>query len=220
MGLRADKRFQHTGLERAQRLATDIDWLQHEHGLSAPETASSGPGSEYSACVLAAQDLLRVSAAVSELLASHRLLRELASSDPAAFICHFYNFYFAHTAGGKMIGARVSCSLLLASTRKHACQACTCAQVSSMLLDDAVLEFYKWDGDVKEHLAGVRDNLNEVAEGWTREQKDRCLQETQKCFQVCAQLSQLGCFLCRWLTCGAVLQTSGAILRTIVELPA
>ena len=36
-----------------------------------------------------------------------RLLQELAKSDPAAFICHFYNFYFAHTAGGKMIGARV-----------------------------------------------------------------------------------------------------------------
>ena len=53
-----------------------------------------------------------------------------------------------------------------------------------MLLDNAVLEFYKWDGDVKEMLSTVRDNLNEVAEGWTREQKDHCLQETTKSFEV------------------------------------
>ena len=57
-------------------------------------------------------------------------------------------------------------------------------QVSSMLLDNAVLEFYKWDGEVKDMLAHVRDNLNEVAESWTREQKDRCLEETAKSFQV------------------------------------
>ena len=57
-------------------------------------------------------------------------------------------------------------------------------QVSSMLLDNAVLEFYKWDGEVKDMLANVRDNLNEVAESWTREQKDRCLEETAKSFQV------------------------------------
>jgi hypothetical protein len=31
----------------------------------------------------------------------------LAKSDPQAFICHFYNFYFAHTAGGRMIGSKV-----------------------------------------------------------------------------------------------------------------
>ena len=53
-----------------------------------------------------------------------------------------------------------------------------------MLLDNAVLEFYKWDGEVKDMLANVRDNLNEVAESWTREQKDRCLEETAKSFQV------------------------------------
>jgi heme oxygenase len=32
---------------------------------------------------------------------------ELAKSDPQAFICHYYNFYFAHTAGGRMIGNKV-----------------------------------------------------------------------------------------------------------------
>jgi len=34
-------------------------------------------------------------------------LTELAKSDPQAFICHYYNFYFAHTAGGRMIGNKV-----------------------------------------------------------------------------------------------------------------
>lgn len=36
-----------------------------------------------------------------------RMLEQAASEDPAAFICHFYNFYFAHTAGGRMIGKKV-----------------------------------------------------------------------------------------------------------------
>jgi hypothetical protein len=35
------------------------------------------------------------------------LLERLAKEDPPAFICHFYNFYFAHTAGGRMIGSKV-----------------------------------------------------------------------------------------------------------------
>lgn len=37
-----------------------------------------------------------------------RHIRELAKTNPPAFICHYYNHYFAHTAGGRMIGAKVS----------------------------------------------------------------------------------------------------------------
>lgn len=40
-------------------------------------------------------------------LAYAQLLRGLAASDPPAFICHYYNYYFAHTAGGRMIGSKV-----------------------------------------------------------------------------------------------------------------
>jgi len=36
-----------------------------------------------------------------------RLLRQLAKDNPQAFLCHFYNIYFAHTAGGRMIGTKV-----------------------------------------------------------------------------------------------------------------
>jgi heme oxygenase len=36
-------------------------------------------------------------------------------------MCHYYNFYFAHTAGGRMIGK----------------------QMSALLLDKKTLDFYK-----------------------------------------------------------------------------
>lgn len=36
-----------------------------------------------------------------------RLLQRLAKEDPPAFLCHFYNIYFAHSAGGRMIGKKV-----------------------------------------------------------------------------------------------------------------
>ena len=39
---------------------------------------------------------------------SNRQLRELAATSPPAFMCHYYNHYFAHTAGGRMIGKAVS----------------------------------------------------------------------------------------------------------------
>ena len=53
-----------------------------------------------------------------------------------------------------------------------------------MILDSTTLEFYKWDGDVKEMLATVKDKLNELAASWTREQKDHCLEETHVSFKV------------------------------------
>ena len=40
-------------------------------------------------------------------------LESLASDgDFEALVCHFYNFYFAHTAGGRMIGKMMSDKLL------------------------------------------------------------------------------------------------------------
>ena len=40
-------------------------------------------------------------------IAARRLLEDLAATNPQAFLCHFYNIYFAHTAGGRMIGMKV-----------------------------------------------------------------------------------------------------------------
>eukprot|EP00741_Cyanophora_paradoxa_P008063 tig00001253_g7802.t1 len=129
------KPFRNTGIERSEALAKDIAWFASQ-GISAP--APNEAGKAYAA-----------------------LLTDLAKNDPPAFICHFYNVYFAHTAGGRMIG-------------KMLCDS---------LLDGRTLEFYKWEGEVTDLLAAVKEKLEAVADGWSREQKDHCLAETQKSFQ-------------------------------------
>lgn len=77
----ADAEFRNTGLERAKPLAKDLEWLKGK-GYEIPEPGE--PGSSYAA-----------------------YLKELAEKDPPSFICHFYNVYFAHSAGGRMIGKQV-----------------------------------------------------------------------------------------------------------------
>lgn len=77
----ADAEFRNTGLERSEKLAKDLQWFR-EQGHAIPEPSS--PGVSYA-----------------------RYLEELSEKDPPAFICHFYNIYFAHSAGGRMIGKKV-----------------------------------------------------------------------------------------------------------------
>lgn len=127
--------FRNTGLERSGNLAKDLKWFKEE-GHSVPEPLS--PGTNYSLYI-----------------------EELSKKDPQAFICHFYNTYFAHTAGGRMIGKKVA----------------------SKILNGKELEFYKWDGDLPQLLQNVREKLNRVAENWTREEKNHCLEETEKSFK-------------------------------------
>mmetsp|Transcript_8254 Transcript_8254/g.27450 ORF Transcript_8254/g.27450 Transcript_8254/m.27450 type:complete len:253 (+) Transcript_8254:35-793(+) len=133
-------KFKQTGLERSAALAKDIEWFRG-NGLEVPE--ASGTGLEYAA-----------------------YLKEVAERSPPAFICHFYNVYFAHTAGGRMIGNKIS----------------------EMILDGAVLEFYKWDGDLKEMLTRVKDDLNSVAEKWSADEKKACLEETSLSFKYSGQI--------------------------------
>jgi heme oxygenase len=80
----ADAKFQNTGLERTQALRDDIQWMQQTYNLPAPAVEGDGPGKRY---------------------ALH--LQQLARDDPQYFICHYYNYFFAHTAGGRMIGTKV-----------------------------------------------------------------------------------------------------------------
>ncbi|KAL8129564.1 hypothetical protein V2J09_018719 [Rumex salicifolius] len=127
--------FTNTGLERSESLAKDLDWFI-EQGYAIPEPST--PGRTYAT-----------------------YLEELSEKDPQAFICHFYNVYFAHTAGGRMIGKKVA----------------------EKILNKKELEFYKWDGDLKQLLQNVRDKLNKVAESWSREEKNHCLEETEKSFK-------------------------------------
>ncbi|XP_071729523.1 heme oxygenase 1, chloroplastic-like [Rutidosis leptorrhynchoides] len=135
--------FRNTGLERAECLAKDLAWFK-EQGHSIPEPSS--PGLDYSAYV-----------------------EELSKKDPQAFICHFYNTYFAHSAGGRMIGKKVS----------------------EKVINGKELEFYKWDGDLSQLLQNVRDKLNKVAEDWTREEKNHCLEETEKSFKFSGEILRL-----------------------------
>ncbi|CAN4096532.1 unnamed protein product [Withania somnifera] len=99
--------FRNTGLERSEALSKDLEWFRQQvHAIPGPST----PGLSYAG-----------------------YLEELSEKDPQAFICHFYNTYFAHSAGGRMIG------------RKN----------------------------------------------WTREEKNRCLEETEKSFKFSGSILRL-----------------------------
>ncbi|KAJ4951775.1 hypothetical protein NE237_028607 [Protea cynaroides] len=135
--------FRNTGLERSGTLAKDLEWFR-EQGYTIPEPSS--PGITYA-----------------------RYLEDLSEKDPQAFLCHFYNIYFAHTAGGRMIGRKIA----------------------EKILDKKELEFYKWDGDLAQLLQGVREKLNKVAERWTREEKNHCLEETEKSFKNSGEILRL-----------------------------
>ncbi|KAL4654075.1 hypothetical protein ACB092_01G352000 [Castanea dentata] len=135
--------FRNTGLERSEKLAKDLEWFK-EQGYAIPEPSS--PGVTYS-----------------------QYLKELSEKDPQAFICHFYNVYFAHSAGGRMIGRKVA----------------------EQILNNKELEFYKWDGDLSQLLQNVREKLNKVSEGWTREEKNHCLEETEKSFKHSGEILRL-----------------------------
>jgi heme oxygenase (biliverdin-producing, ferredoxin) len=130
----------------ASTLDKDIAYMCERFGLK--EYEATGAGKEYA-----------------------EFLTALAKTSPPEFICHFYNVYFAHSAGGRMIGRKVS----------------------EMILDGKALEFYEWreHGGLDESLMRVRGLLNDVSEAWSREEKDRCLEETGKSFQLSGQLLRL-----------------------------
>jgi len=86
--------FRDTGLERSKALEEDIAFMMSEYKLERP--AVGQPGKSYA-----------------------EALRQIDSIPE--FVCHYYNHYFAHTAGGRMIGK----------------------QMSSLLLNGKTLEFYK-----------------------------------------------------------------------------
>jgi heme oxygenase len=130
--------YRDSGLERVAALDKDIAWFQSQ-GLETPPLGRYG--TEYAA-----------------------QLRQMAADEQwETLTCHFYNFYFAHTAGGRMIGK----------------------MMADKLLDGRTLNFYQWErGDPKEELLPrLRDQIDRMASGWTREQKDACLAETAASFK-------------------------------------
>ncbi|KAJ8444634.1 hypothetical protein Cgig2_023697 [Carnegiea gigantea] len=107
--------LRNTGLERSESLVKDLEWFKEE-GYSIPEASETG-------------------------LSYSRYLEGLGHNDPYAFITHFYNIYFGHSAGGRMIGK----------------------MVSEKLLNNEELEFYKYDEDIAQLVQKTRVKLNEVA---------------------------------------------------------
>lgn len=96
-------RFRNTGLERTVALEKDIEWMCKVFQLEKPEVGNAGQN-------------------YSEELRNIITINDDGTKEGVPeFMCHYYNFVFAHLAGGRMIGK----------------------QMSKMLLDGETLEFYK-----------------------------------------------------------------------------
>ena len=131
------KTLRNTGLERAEALKKDILWMStYDNTLIIPTTGTAGI--EYAT-----------------------FLKEISKKNPPKFLCHFYNHYFAHTAGGRMIGKRMSDNLLNGHT----------------------LHFYQWEGEVKDLLDKTRIAIDTIAAGWNEVEKKECLEETMATFK-------------------------------------
>lgn len=129
--------FRNTGLERTEGLAKDIQFMMDEYKLERLEVGSYGK--DYA-----------------------DKMKEIAARDAIPeFMCHYYNYYFAHTAGGRMIGK----------------------QMSALLLEKLTLEFYKWDGDLNEIKGRVKEDIEEMAASWSQDEKDECVAATADAFR-------------------------------------
>jgi heme oxygenase (biliverdin-producing, ferredoxin) len=129
--------FRQTGLERQQALEEDIHWL-----LDYDKTLTRPTFSAY------ALDYAQV-------------LQKMAQESIPKYICHYYNHYFAHTAGGRMIGAKMA----------------------EILLEKKVLKFYQWEGDVKVLIDATKLKIDQLASTWTEEEKKDCMEQTMNTFQ-------------------------------------
>ncbi|CAH9078063.1 unnamed protein product [Cuscuta europaea] len=138
--------FRNTGLERADFISKDLAWLS-EQGNDIPEP--SNPGVAYS-----------------------NYLEELGEKNPPLFLCHFYNIYFSHIAGGQVIAKKV-CEKLIRGGEGRA------------------LEMYRWNGNEEKLLQGVREKLNMLSQHWPRNNKNRCLHDMRKSFRFLDKIVRL-----------------------------
>lgn len=128
------EKFMGTGLERLDSLKKDIEYLNSLGIQTTPPTAAATRYIEY--------------------------MKALVKDKPESVLCHWYNYYFAHSAGGRMIGRLMQ----------------------NRLFDGRQFAFYEWETDVKEILGEVRKVIDGVSNDWDREIKDECLKETGLAF--------------------------------------
>jgi len=144
--------YRNTGLERVKALEEDIAFICGEYGIDRPEVGEYG--SSYA-----------------------EEIRKMAKGGKVPeLMCHYYNHYFAHTAGGIMIGKAMA----------------------AQLLDKKVLNFYKWTtsgGEVIESrkplslLEPVKAEIENMAAAWSDEERKRCVDETAATFRYGGQLN-------------------------------
>lgn len=127
-------RFIDTGLERVAALDKDIQYL---NGLGVETTAPTVAATRYV-----------------------EYMKDLVGTRPESVLCHWYNYYFAHSAGGRMIGRLMQ----------------------NRLFGGRQFAFYEWEKDVKEILGEVRGTIDEIAAVWPRDVKEECLKETGLAF--------------------------------------
>lgn len=132
------KSFRDTGMERTSALETDIQLMVDEFDLLRP--AVGQVGLEY----------------------AKEIKRMVGENSIPELMCHYYNHYFAHTAGGRMIGKRMS----------------------ALLLNKRTLEFYKWDGDISEIKERVKDSIEEMAASWNEKERQECVDATAAAFRL------------------------------------
>lgn len=130
--------FRSCGIERTEELEKDIAWMCNKFDLERPDVGMAGK--------TYAEEL-------------KNMVR--SDEDIPEFMCHYYNYYFAHLAGGRMIGK----------------------QMSKLLLDGETLEFYKWGENVNELKARVKTQIEELAKPWPREERDKCINATAGAFR-------------------------------------
>ena len=135
--------FGHTGLERAQALKRDITWITTEYAPGTPIPPVGEPGISYVSFLQGIQN------------------------DVPRFMCHYYNHYFAHTAGGLMIGKKMA----------------------KLLLEGHTLDFYKWQGNVRELMGATKDKIDALALTWDDYGRRACVEETENCFKYGGQLN-------------------------------
>lgn len=129
--------LRNTGLERSKALQEDIKWmLEYDKTLQSLTCGENGR-------------------------AYASFLKQISKESIPKFICHYYNHYFAHTAGGRMIGKKMA----------------------DKLLGGSVLKFYEWEGDVKVLLDNTRKSIDAMAATWSQQEKQACLEETAACFK-------------------------------------
>ncbi|KAI3864486.1 hypothetical protein MKX03_003307 [Papaver bracteatum] len=125
--------LQHTGLERSGALANDLEWFREEMNMQIPSPTAYGISY---ACYL----------------------EEISLTNPKAIPCHFYDIYFGHAVGGRILGKKVA----------------------EKILENKELEFYKYNGE-----------LSKCFNGWSREEKDQCLEQTEISFKYSEDIMKL-----------------------------